>query len=554
MKVTASINFENKKAWNGLRKHLEHDRKLDHKNKFLNTEESKQRRKLNQWIKFYDFDDLIEDKFSDYIVTQNKKNMDKGRLERCWHSIHDFERKSASGTARTRTLDKLAVFTFSNEDDFDDKIFKPMVKAYASKYPNKSDQEIDDKIRGCISHGLIRYTKGFNKRNPNLIMIEGVTHMDEKGSPHVHARVLPYVPSKIKNGKPKWSVNNALRQQFGHRDTRDNMKDFRDKEDRAILQAINEQIQIELPEIAKEYQFELVRLHPAVKGLEHDEYKAIKQREDIKKNNQRLVEQQNKLNSLKKQIKDAQSDLNKQQANITKKSKELDRRAEKLDKRENDMNAKYQDKEMKLSLREDKVAAKEKENNARTDDLNKREDKINEQARANADMLMTVQQEIKNLKQWKEKTARAFRQRLDNWKIFAGSIAFRTASSISSFVAEHMARKGSEKQVYKTIRDSKAFKDADYINRNAQYFPDRITHLDALYNNGVNGFSWNKTQPVQVEHDKTDELEKADKAVQQNAKKLRQDYKSVLTNEQLAKLDSMIDDSQNKEQDNDFDY
>ena len=346
-------------------------------------------------------------------------------------------------------------------------------------------------------------------------MIEGVTHMDEKGSPHVHARVLPYVPSKVKNGKPKWSLNSALRKEFGETDTRNNLKDFRQQEDQAIIDAINEQIQVELPEIAKNHQFELTRLHPAVKGLAHDEYKAIKQREDIKKNNQRLVEQQNKLNSLKKQIKDAQSDLNKQQANITKKSKELDRRAEKLD---------------------------------------KREDKINEQARANADMLMTVQQEIKNLKQWKEKTARAFRQRLDNWKIFAGSIAFRTASSISSFVAEHMARKGNEKQVYKTIRDSKAFKDADYINRNAQYFPDRITHLDALYNNGVNGFSWNKAQPVQVEHDKTDELEKADKAVQQNAKKLRQDYKSVLTNEQLAKLDSMIGDSQNKEQDNDFDY
>lgn len=334
MKVTASINFEHKKTWNGIRKHLDHDPNVDHKNKFLNTEESKQRRKLNQWVKFYDFDDLIEDKFSDYIATQNKKNMDKGRLERCWHSIHDFETKSASGTARTKTLDKLAVFTFSNEDDFDNKIFEPMVKAYASKYPNKSDREIDDKIRGCISHGLIRYTKGFNKRNPNLIMIEGVTHMDEKGSPHVHARVLPYVPSKIKNGKPKWSMNNALRQQFGHRDTRGNMKDFRDKEDRAILQAINKQIQIELPEIAKDYQFDLVRLHPAVKGLEHDEYKAIKQREDIKKNNQRLAEQQNKLNSLKKQIKDATADLKNQQDEIRKVQQKQAERAKKLDKRE----------------------------------------------------------------------------------------------------------------------------------------------------------------------------------------------------------------------------
>lgn len=393
MKVTASINFEHKKTWNGIRKHLDHDPNVDHKNKFLNTEESKQRRKLNQWVKFYDFDDLIEDKFSDYIATQNKKNMDKGRLERCWHSIHDFETKSASGTARTKTLDKLAVFTFSNEDDFDNKIFEPMVKAYASKYPNKSDREIDDKIRGCISHGLIRYTKGFNKRNPNLIMIECVTHMDEKGSPHVHARVLPYVPSKIKNGKPKWSVNNALRQQFGHRDTRGNMKDFRDKEDRAILQAINKQIQIELPEIAKDYQFDLVRLHPAVKGLEHDEYKAIKQREDIKKNNQRLVEQQNKLNSLKKQIKDATADLKNQQDEIRKVQQKQAERAKKLDKRENKLN----DRELELDARTNKVVKREKQ-------VSQQEQQVNERAQQVDSMYIELQSVLKQLKEYQDKT------------------------------------------------------------------------------------------------------------------------------------------------------
>lgn len=541
MKVTASINFENKKAWNGLRKHLEHDRKLDHKNKFLNTEESKQRRKLNQWIKFYDFDDLIEDKFSDYIATQNKKNMDKGRFERCWHSIHDFETKSASGTARTKTLDKLAVFTFSNEDDFDNKIFKPMVKAYASKYPNKSDQEIDDKIRGCISHGLIRYTKGFNKRNPNLIMIEGVTHMDEKGSPHVHARVLPYVPSKIKNGKPKWSVNNALRQQFGHHDTRENMKDFRDKEDREILQAINKQIQIELPEIAKDYQFDLVRLHPAVKGLEHDEYKAIKQREDIKKNNQRLAEQQNKLNSLKKQIKDATADLKDQQDNIKEIEQKQAERAKKLDKRENKLN----DRELELDTRTNKLAKREKQ-------VSQQEQQVNERARDNADLLIMLNNQLNSIRQLKDSVKR----QLDRWKQFASAVAFKTFGETRDFVVEKMLPKQS-KMANDWLNKSDAYKHADFINRNACSFPDNLSLHDTM--NPEHFFDdYNKVGKIQKSSDQAFEkqynkqINDTTRHVRDSVKHLKKQYKSVLTPEQLAKLDSLVDDA--NEKDDGIDY
>ncbi len=40
--TTASGNFDNKKSWNGIKKHLEHDPNITHKNKFLNTDESKQ--------------------------------------------------------------------------------------------------------------------------------------------------------------------------------------------------------------------------------------------------------------------------------------------------------------------------------------------------------------------------------------------------------------------------------------------------------------------------------------------------------------------------------
>ena len=416
-----------------------------------------------------------------------------------------------------------------------------MVKAYASKYPNKSDQEIDDKIRGCISHGLIRYTKGFNKRNPNLIMIEGVTHMDEKGSPHVHARVLPYVPSKIKNGKPKWSVNNALRQQFGHHDTRENMKDFRDKEDREILQAINKQIQIELPEIAKDYQFDLVRLHPAVKGLEHDEYKAIKQREDIKKNNQRLAEQQNKLNSLKKQIKDATADLKDQQDNIKEIEQKQAERAKKLDKRENKLN----DRELELDTRTNKLAKREKQ-------VSQQEQQVNERARDNADLLIMLNNQLNSIRQLKDSVKR----QLDRWKQFASAVAFKTFGETRDFVVEKMLPKQS-KMANDWLNKSDAYKHADFINRNACSFPDNLSLHDTM--NPEHFFDdYNKVGKIQKSSDQAFEkqynkqINDTTRHVRDSVKHLKKQYKSVLTPEQLAKLDSLVDDA--NEKDDGIDY
>lgn len=57
--VTASGNFDNKKSWSGLKKHLKHDEAVHHKNKYLELDQSKLDRKFNQHLVLENFDDFF---------------------------------------------------------------------------------------------------------------------------------------------------------------------------------------------------------------------------------------------------------------------------------------------------------------------------------------------------------------------------------------------------------------------------------------------------------------------------------------------------------------
>lgn len=548
MQVTATENFENDKKWTGLTKHLEHDPKLHHSNDYLNSKESKLLKKYNQDIEFYDIDKVIEDKFGDYINAQNLKNALKGRMERFWETPHDFLVKNASGQARRTSLDKLLEIHFSNEETFQDddahyegqdpkdNILRHMSDDLEKFYPNLDDEHRKLKINACISDGLVRYIKGFNKRNPNLIMLEGVVHMDEKGAPHVHSRVLPYVPNPTGTGKPKWSLNSALRAEFGKKDSRANLKAFRDKEDREMLKAVSEQIKIDLPEIADKYQFTLKRLNPDTVGLPHSEYKARKLKEDIK-------HQQTKLDALKTQIKDNTAVLKDQQDKIKEIEQKQAERAKKLDEREN----KLDDRKLELDARTNKLTKREKQ-------VSQQEQQVNELARDNADLLIKLNNQLNSIRQLKDSVKR----QLDKWKRFASAVAFKTFSETRDFVAEKMLPKQS-KMANDWLNKSDAHKHAEFINRNAYSFPDNLSLRDTM--NPEHFFDdYNKVGKIQRSSDQAFEkqynkqINDATQHVHDGAKHLKKQYKSVLTPEQLAKLDSMIDDSQNKEQDNDFDY
>lgn len=544
MDITASENFENKRSWTGIEKHLEHDPTLNHSNTFLNTNKSKLLRTLNRDVKFFDINKVVDDKFGDYINAQNQKNLDHYRYERLWNSASDFLKYNSSGKERSKSIDKLLMIKFSNEKDFQDSDLKQnsteksildnMFDDYARKHPNLDEETCKLNVRTCISNGLVRYMKGFNKRNPNLIMLEGVVHMDEQGAPHVHARVLPYVPSKVSTGKPKWSINSALRAEFGKKDSRANLKAYRDKEDQELIKAVNEQIKIDLPELSNKYQFNLTRTNPSVKGLSHDEYKARKLKEDIKS-------QQDTLNALKQQIKDNTAVLKDQQDKISKVQQKQAERAKKLDKRENKLN----DRELELDARTNKVVKREKQ-------VSQQEQQVNERARDNADLLIMLNNQLNSIRQLRDSVKR----QLDKWKKFASAVAFKTFGETRDFVVEKMLPKQS-KMANDWLNKSDAHKHAEFINRNAYSFPDNLSLRDTM--NPEHFFDdYNKVGKIQKSSDQAFEkqynkqINDATQHVHDGAKRLKKQYKSVLTPEQLAKLDSLVDDI--NEKDDGIDY
>lgn len=540
MDITASENFENKRSWTGIEKHLEHDPTLNHSNNFLNTNESKLLRTLNRDVKLFDINKVVDDKFGDYINAQNQKNLDHYRYERLWNSASDFLKYDSSGKERSKSIDKLLMIKFSNEKDFQDSDLKQnsseksildnMFADYAKKHPNLDKETCKLNVRACISNGLVRYIKGFNKRNPNLIMLEGVAHMDEQGAPHVHARVLPYVPSKVSTGKPKWSLNSALRAEFGKKDSRANLKAYRDKEDQELIKAVNEQIKIDLPELSNKYQFNLTRTNPSVKGLSHDEYKARKLKEDIKS-------QQDTLNALKQQIKDNTAVLKDQQDKINEVQQKQAEQAKKLDKRENKLN----DRELELDARTNKINKREK-------NVAQQEQQVNDRARDNANLLIMLNNQLNSIRQLRH----SIKHQLDKWKSFASSVAIKTFLETENFVVDNMPS-SQRKRARDWLDKSDASKHAQFINRNAYLFPDNLSLRDIA--NPAHFFDdYNKVGENQKSSDQSfnKQIDKTTKQAHDSAKHLKKQYKSVLTPEQLAKLDSLVDDS--NEKDDGIDY
>lgn len=326
--TTSNGSFETSKKWSGIRKHLEHDANVKHKNKYLETAESKRLRKYNKTINLVDFDKWTEKHFKDYVFEHDKKNLEKSRF--VFGSVKNFLKVDTSGKTRKKSLDKLYLMKFSNEDDYQ-KLFKKVKQSFKDEQ-KLDDEKSEEKAILLFRTSLENYTKGFNKRNTNIIAFCGTIHMDEEGAPHVHLRTMPFVPPKKPTEKPKWAINQALRQQYGHKDTRTNLKDFRKQEDTSMIDSVNEEIEKQLPELSKNLHLKLIRKE-STESVSHEIYL---EREHLKDVQKQVEIEQKKLEETKK------------------KNEELDKREKSLDERENSLNQREND----LTVNEEKFTRK----------------------------------------------------------------------------------------------------------------------------------------------------------------------------------------------------
>lgn len=362
MKVTATGNFETKKSWSRTKKHMEHAEDVQHKNEFLNTEESKKLRKYNKHIELLDFDKWTQEKFGSYVVYHDQSALKHGRS--VFGSVENFLKVDSSGKRRTKSLDFLYYEGFSNFDDYQ-KILND-----ASKTIGK------DKAYSIISNAFANYAKGFNKRNQNIKMFETAIHMDEQGVGHLHGRVMAYVAPAKPTGKPSWSLGKALKTQFNIKDKRESFKRFRKQEDQALIDAVNKQFELEAPSFAKSHHFELYRktdeIPDLMTGREHETYKKVqetidkakKQAKHAQETTQRLKEQENDAFKLVKTVKKQKQELDEREVKLDNREKGLDDRESYLDRRDEELDVKSIDiRKRSKKLSEDENRLKERENN-----------------------------------------------------------------------------------------------------------------------------------------------------------------------------------------------
>ena len=342
IKVTASGNFENKKSWTGIKKHLEHDAKINHKNDYLNTAESKKLRQYNQHKILINYDDFVHSAFGSYVEEHDAGLKDK---KHAYGSVDRFLKVDSTGKQRKLQPAQAYVEKFSDEENYQ-KILQQLEKAlmgmyYTGQNTNLTAEQAQHEALKAVANGLERYADGFNDRNPNLKMFEYYTHLDEKGAPHLHARVMPFyqAQSKTKAGrvkKPSWSLNKALQAQYGgtSKDNKQRLSRFRKQEDEALIFSMNSTLGRYLGQ-NKIKLFRKTDNKEVATGLNHEEYIAKKQNDaalDIQiKNKQNTLDQQNTdidqnniVLSAQKNTQKANDDkLKKQAEKITKNDKKL---------------------------------------------------------------------------------------------------------------------------------------------------------------------------------------------------------------------------------------
>lgn len=389
--VTASGNFDNKKSPSGLRKHMEHDNKLNHTNSYLNTRESKELRKFNRHKILIDYQDFTEKTFADFVKQHDERTLDKRKK---FGSVKRFLQVDNQGKQRRNSPAQMYVEKLADEKTywtFEKELEQKVKKARFTSGPNKGKNPTAEQAQGIaltvIANGLRKYADEFNQRNSNIKMFEYWVHMDEKGAAHLHAVTMPISQpkGKTKTGKvkkPSWSLNRALGEQYGNfGKNKENLRKFRKQEDQALIDCMNKVLEKQL---GLKNAFKLIRKTEKDQSLEvgqdHEVYKAkmekiaeldkeiaTKQAEkaNLEKQNTSYQAQANIAKKEKETAEKARDQALKDQAQAEeakrKAQKEAEKASQKLKKRETIVAGKEKD----LALHEEKVKQKEKDYNAK---------------------------------------------------------------------------------------------------------------------------------------------------------------------------------------------
>lgn len=525
--TTSNGSFETSKKWSGIQKHLEHDGNVNHENKYLNTEESKRLRKYNEIVELVNFDDWTEKHFKDYVFEHDKKNLEKSRF--VFGSVKNFLKVDTSGKTRKKSLDKLYLMKFSNEEDYQ-KLFKKVKQSFKDE-KHLDDEQADKQANLLFRAGLENYANSFNQRNTNIIAFKYAVHMDEEGAPHLHMRTMPFVPAKKLGDKPKWAINQALRAQYKHKDTRTNLKDFRKQEDTSMIDCINEEIEKQLPELSKNLHLKLIRKE-STESVTHEVYRERKHLEDVKKQveieqkkleetkkkNEELDEREKSLQVREKFQNQTQIDLDEYQSNLDKREQELNKRENELTDRENKFSENMTKSVIKFNRT---VKESNKKFHDKNDELNKKNqdvnDKINELNQQINEVKTLRQRLTDKINKFEEKT----KDVVQSWRDLSFNLSNRIYQKCVKYFKSDV-----------DVQNNDGYNELGYYDKHIDEIPDNFDEEDWFKHQDDKKFSW-----VTGEQQYNRIVEKSEKIINEHNKKKLDKQKKDLDNDG-------IDDSQ----------
>lgn len=166
---------------------------------------------LNQVWVHENIRDVYQREFGQAVDEYNKKQKRKDRK-----IVNYYDKVKANKNMRTQYE---FVVQVGNKDNWD-------------QYPDRNGRQWQ-----AAAKILHEYYKGFQNRNPNLIVYNCALHLDEQGSPHIHMNVVP-VGRKYQRGvNVRPSLKKALIQQgieFDRHDSRLMWRNFQNREQEAL--------------------------------------------------------------------------------------------------------------------------------------------------------------------------------------------------------------------------------------------------------------------------------------------------------------------------------
>lgn len=177
---------------------LKHDdrERENHQNRDINIEQSKQ----NYVQKNYEnFQSAYDEIFGDAVDEFNKKQKHKNR------KIDNYLKKVKSN--------KVGYGDHKHEQEPAKQIILAVGTAPERQSENDPQPHLldtDPKEAEFRKQVLIKYTNEFEKRNPNMVVVNNAIHMDEP-NPHTHLTFIPYYHSKRGLSK-KYGLNSAIKE------------------------------------------------------------------------------------------------------------------------------------------------------------------------------------------------------------------------------------------------------------------------------------------------------------------------------------------------------